>query len=173
MATATSVMPSSTSLRRDRQADPQTPNPALTPRRAGRSGEVAVTLRPPINDTTSWLRSVVPAVDHVAPLARVPAPPDGEILAVARARRSVGLHGVNLRFADGEAQVAADRDIPRHGPPEDSSLRREVGDEVAPNRVRSVDDPRLPREDRAVGRRVGRERAAPPGPSGPVMPPNP
>src|SRR6266480_2528398 len=39
MATTTSVMPSCTSPRRDRQADPQTPNPALTARRAGRSGK--------------------------------------------------------------------------------------------------------------------------------------
>src|SRR2546426_12732853 len=37
-------------------------------------------------------------------------------------------------------------------------FRSEVGLEMAANRRGSVDDPRLPREDRSVGRRVGTER---------------
>src|SRR5205814_7955527 len=84
----------------------------------------------PINCIPSRLGSVVPAVDDVAPLAGISAPPDGEILGVARARRSVRRHGVDLRLADGEAQVAAGRDVPRHRPPENPARRREVGLEV-------------------------------------------
>src|SRR2546427_12665173 len=106
---------------------------------------------------TTLSRSV-PAVDDVAPLAGIRAPPDGEILGVARARRSVRRHGVDLRLADGEAQVAAGRDVPRHWPPENPPRRREVGLEVAANRSGSINDPRLPREDRSGGRRVGTER---------------
>src|SRR2546430_11473058 len=114
-----------------------------------RQAEARYTMHP-INCIPSRLGSVVPAVDDVAPLAGIRAPPDGEILGVARARRSVRRHGVDLRLADGEAQVAAGRDVPRHWPPENPPRRREVGLEVAANRSGSINDPRLPREDRVL-----------------------
>src|SRR5690348_7590644 len=144
MATATAVMfplirPRGATVKRS----PKTPNPALTARRAGRSGKSGRHTSTAINCIPLRLGSVVPAVDHVAPLARIRAPPDGEILGVARARRSVRRHGVDLRLADGEAQVAAGRDIPRHRLPENPPRSRKAGGELAPNRSRSIDDPRL------------------------------
>src|SRR3989442_7875548 len=97
----------------------------LIARRAGRSGKSGRHTSTAINCIPSRLGSFVPAVDDVTPFAGISAPPDGEILGVARAWRSVRRHGVDLRLADGEAQVTAGRDVPRHRPPEHPSRRPE------------------------------------------------